>query len=165
MAKYRIKFSIGENNFEIESDDQKWLELKEKEYLERVLSSESQKRKLPEGTGITKKKEGAIPSNLTVQEFYHQYMKPNKITNRPNIAVFFVYYLIKIQKKSDGIKTADIAKLFGDISYPNYNKINKTDILSSAKRRALLNLVNKNWTLTLTGEDFVINLITGKGNE
>jgi hypothetical protein len=77
------------------------------------------------------------------------------------MSVFFIYYLQKIRKK-DRIKTADVAQCFKDISYPNWNNINVTDTLASAKKRALLNYVNKLWSLTTTGEDYILNTIAGK---
>jgi hypothetical protein len=103
----------------------------------------------------------SISPSISVNEFYRQYVKENKITSRPDIAVFMVYFLEKILKK-DEITTGDIAKCFGDISYPNFNKLNMTDILNQGKRKALLNYVNNLWKLTLTGEDFVLNAISGK---
>jgi hypothetical protein len=36
------------------------------------------------------------------------------------------------------------------------------DILNQSKRKALLNSVNSQWSLTITGEDFVLNTMTGK---
>ena len=100
-----------------------------------------------------------IPAQTTLHEFYRTYV--HKIKSRPTMSVFFIYYLQKIRKK-DRIKTADVAQCFKDISYPNWNNINVTDTLASAKKRALLNYVNKLWSLTTTGEDYVLNTIAGK---
>jgi hypothetical protein len=38
-----------------------------------------------------------------------------------------------------------------------------TDVLLKAKKIAFLNYVNKLWSLTTTGEDFVLNNITSEG--
>lgn len=102
-----------------------------------------------------------VPQNLNVNEFYKTYIKPKKITARPDIAVFFVYYLEKILKK-ETVPTADVTQCFADVSYPGYNNLNMTDILNQAKRKALLNNVNKLWSLTITGEDFVLNTLSGE---
>lgn len=158
---YRISFQVGDAKFEIESTDQEWIEKKEKQYLEKIFES-AKKGREPKGMQILPKEEirgTAIPQNLTINEFYQKYIKGKKVTSRPNITVFFVYYLQKILKR-DNIKTQDVTQCFADISYPNYNKLNITDILNQAKRKALLNYVNNIWSLTLTGEDFVLNTIT-----
>jgi len=157
--KYRISFTVGNSTFEIESTDLAWLEAKEKEYLAKVSETLTQRPKLPVGSQSTEAV--VIPQNLTINEFYKTYIKPNKITARPDIAVFLVYYLEKILKK-DAIKTGDVTQCFADVSYPNYNRLNIADILNQGKRKALLNNVNNLWSLTITGEDFVLNTITGE---
>jgi hypothetical protein len=86
-------------------------------------------------------------------------MAGSNVTSRPDMAVFFVYYLSKIEKR-DSIKSSDVLECFANIAYPNYNKINIADILGKAKRKALLNNVKQQWSLTLTGEDFVLGFIT-----
>jgi len=159
-TKYRISFQMGTIKFDIESTDQNWLEAKEKQYLEKYFKEPLLKMEFPGGVPKEEKFVSISPS-ISVNEFYRQYVKENKITSRPDIAVFMVYFLEKILKK-DEITTGDIAKCFGDISYPNFNKLNMTDILNQGKRKALLNYVNNLWKLTLTGEDFVLNAISGK---
>ncbi len=156
---YRISFQVGDFKFEIESTDKEWVESKEKEYLERII----QKGKTISSKKETTKpvKENTIPPNITINEFYKNYIKANNITSRPNIAVLFVYYLQKVIKQNE-IKTQDVTKCFGDIQYPNYNNINITDILRRGKKRALLNYVNDLWSLTMTGEDFILNSITSE---
>jgi hypothetical protein len=154
---YRIAFTIGNVKFELESTDLAWLEAKEKEYLAKLSESraspQSPVQRLPEPT--------PVPQNLTINEFYKTYIRQKKITARPDIAVFFVYYLEKILKK-ETVATADVTQCFADVSYPAYNKLNMTDILNQAKRKALLNNVNKLWSLTITGEDFVLNTLSGE---
>lgn len=155
--KYRIAVKGRDTSFELESTDREWLEKKEKEYLEKFGASQ-QAAFAP----MTKDEAIALPQNLTINEYYKKYIKANNITARPDIAVFFVYYMQKILKR-DALKTGDISQCFADVSYPNYNKLNFTDILNQARKKALLNSVNNLWTLTITGEDFVLNLMTGAG--
>jgi hypothetical protein len=157
---YRISYSLGDARFEIESTDKEWFDKKEKEYLT-MLNQQPPK---PEDSSEIERKIKTnfsmdLNSNLTITEFYRKYLKASKITSRPSMAVFFIYYLSKIAKK-DSIKTQDVSDCFAAISYPGYNKLNMADILSKAKRTALLNNVNNIWSLTITGEDFVLNLIT-----
>lgn len=156
--KYKILVKIGDASFEIESTDIKWLKSKEKEYLE-MLSAKAVEEVPKEQTKEVKAQSPAIPPKMNLNEFYQKYVK--KIKSRTTIAVYFVYYLQKIMKK-DKIQTGDVSTCFQEIGYPNWNRINMTDTLSSAKRRALVNYVNKLWSLTTTGEDYVFNAITGK---
>ena len=155
---YKISVKIGDASFEIETTDLKWLERKEKDYLKK-LSAKAVEEVPEEPTKDVKARSPAVPPKMTLNEFYRKYVQ--KIKSRPTNAVYFVYYLQKIRKK-DKIKTADITNCFGGIGYPNWNKLNMTDILKSAKHRALVNYVNKLWSLTATGEDYVFNAITGK---
>jgi hypothetical protein len=152
---YRISVRIGDSSFEVESTDLTWLESKEKEYLSKLKERPSRPTSQPPQTEPL-----IIPQNLTINEFYKRYIKSNNITSRSDIAVFFVYYLQKILKR-DSIKTADIIQCFADVSYPNYSNLNMADILNKAKKKALLNNVNNLWSLTITGEDFILNTITG----
>lgn len=156
---YRISVKIGDASFEIESTDIKWLKSKEKDYL-KILSAKAVEEVPEEQTEEVKARSPAVPPKMALNEFYRKYIQ--KIKSRPTNAVYFVYYLQKIRKK-DKIKTADVTNCFGEIGYPNWNKLNMTDILKSAKRRALINYVNRLWTLTTTGEDYVFNAIMGKG--
>jgi hypothetical protein len=156
---YRVSYTVGHLSFDIESTDKAWLEIKEKEYLAKLAEAPQQAHgsaTITPGTGQV-----VIPQNLTINEFYKQYIKSKKITSRPDITVFFIYYLEKILKK-DSIKTGDVIQCFADVSYPAYNNINMADILNQSKRKALLNSVNSQWSLTITGEDFVLNTMTGK---
>ncbi len=72
---------------------------------------------------------------------------------------FFIYYLSKIEEKSD-IQSSDVKELFREVGYPGWNKINIPDALRQAKKKAFLNSVGNNWFLTITGEDFVLNTIS-----
>lgn len=155
---YRIYYQLGDSSFEVESTDKEWVDKKEKEYISKFSPQNIKSSRSPADTQKLEKKEILSP-NLTINEFYRNHVKSKDIKSRPEMAVFFIYYLTKISKK-DTIKTADVQQCFADISYPNYNKLNITDILSKAKRKALLNYVNNSWSLTLTGEDYVLNVIT-----
>ena len=155
---YRISFKIGNTGFDLESTDEKWIEKKEKIYLQKTIGRTGEEpvddlgsKERPTTTGIQGK--------ITLIEFYRKYV--HKIKSRPTVTVFLLYYLEKIRKK-DKIRTVDVTNCFKDIGYPNWNKLNVTDILISAKRRALVNYVNKIWSLTTTGEDFVLNMLSGK---
>lgn len=154
--KYRISIRIGNTSFDLESTDLAWLEKKEQEYLAKYGATPEQQQ-----TSTSAGETVLLPRNLTINEFYKKYIRPNNITSRPDIAVFFVYYLQKILTK-DSIRTTDITQCFADVSYPNYNRLNITDILNQAKKKALLNSVNNLWSLTITGEDFVLNNMMGK---
>jgi hypothetical protein len=162
---YRISFKIGEQSFEIESTNLKWLERKEKDYFKRLRGGTTKDAR--EGkveTAVAPKRVLArdmeVP-DLSINEFFRKYIRQRQITSRTTIGVFFVYYLQRVLKNQE-IKTSDVSECFKHVSYPNYNKLNMTDILRRAKRRALLNYVNNLWTLTTTGEDFVYNTIAGK---
>lgn len=156
---YRISHRIGESSFELESTDKAWIDAKEKEYLS-LLSEKPAKqvKSLIKEIPGDEKKESLSP-NLTINEFYRRVLKSSKVTSRPDMAVFFVYYLSEIAKLGS-IKSSDVSQCFADISYPGYNKLNIADILGKAKRKALLNNVNSQWTLTMSGEDYVLNFIT-----
>lgn len=153
---YRIVYKIGNSSFEIESTDKMWFDQKEMEYLEKLKANPSFIPKSKEESFDSRK---IVPQNVTINEFYRNILTQNKIQSRPDIAVFFIYYLAKITKK-DVIKSADIQQCFADISYPNYNKLNFADILNKAKKKAFLNYVNGVWSLTLTGEDYVLSTIS-----
>lgn len=161
--KYKIVVRFDGIGFEVESTDKEWVENKEKEYLEKFYS-----KKIP--TKIETKVDyhlgelKDIQSNVNINEFYNKYIKANKISSRPDIAVFLVFYLQRIQKTSE-IKSGDISSCFRDISYPGWNTLNYTDILNQCKRKGFLNYVNKNWSLTITGEDFVMNTFSGSSEK
>lgn len=159
---YRISVKFGEPGFEIESTNLEWLEKKEQEYFQKF---ESRHPKKIRNVGVETEEKSSVtisqpfPPELTVNEFYRKYV--HTIRSRPVIGVFLIYYLQRILKKED-IKTTDVQQCFKDVAYPNWNKLNVTDILARAKRRALVNYVNKLWSLTTTGEDYVLNAISGK---
>jgi len=153
--KYKIALNKGDIGFEIEGSDKEWVERKEKEYLEKIYS-----KKEPRADIRDKNFEELSPSNLTITEFYRKYVKSNNITSRPDVAVLLIYYLQKILKKNE-IKSGDVSDCFRDISFPKWNTFNYTDILNKNKIKGFLNYVNKNWSLTLTGEDFVMNILAG----
>jgi len=156
--KYRISFKIGNTCIDLESTDVKWLEKKEKIYLQKISSKSEEEPAV--GHGLMEPVEATGKhGKITLNEFYRKHV--HKIKSRPTVAVFMLYYLEKIRKK-EKIRTADVVHCFKDIGYPNWNKLNMTDILTSAKRRALVNYVNKIWSLTTTGEDYVLNMLSGK---
>ena len=155
--RYRISYRQGDSSFEVESSDKEWFDAKEKEYLVKITLSLGE-ASASEKSDLRAKKD-LLSLDLTIQEFYRNHIKLKGIIARPDIAVLFVYYLAKIAKR-DTVKTGDVQQCFADIAYPNYNKINFADILSRGKRKALLNYVNNSWSLTITGEDFVNNIIT-----
>lgn len=154
---YRISFRLADASFEIESTDKTWLHSKEKEYLEKLSPSPQHTRKVaaipPEN------RTSPAVSGATINEFFKKYIKSYNLS-RADISVFFIYYLQRI-RKTDSIKTADVKQCFADVGFPKYNNLNIADILNQAKRKALLNYVNDFWSLTITGEDFVLNLMSG----
>jgi len=157
--KYKISFRIGDASFDLESTDLDWLENKEKDYVTKLLDKGGKIVKPAERNDHLQSTFRS--QKLTIKEFYKNYIKANKITARPDLVVFFVYYLERILKK-EVIKASDVIQCFADISYPNYNKLNVPDLLTQAKRKALLKYVNNFWSLTITGEDFVLNTILDK---
>jgi len=126
---YRILLKIGESSFEIESTDADWIGKKEKEYLDRFFKEGAPKH---QGKRETEPTRQVLPHKMTLNEFYRKYI--SKIKSRSTIAVFFVYYLQKIQNK-EKIKTVDVINCFKEIGYPGWSGLNITDILSGAKRR------------------------------
>ena len=162
---YRISFKIGDSSFEIESTDLQWLKKKEKEYFQKLHTEfpkhkEKLQREGAEKPGATISRDLPTP-DVTINEFFRRYIGQRQIKSRTTIAVFFIYYLQKVLKKG-GINTGDVSDCFRHVSYPNWNKLNVTDILRRARSRALVNYFNNLWSLTTTGEDFVLNTITGK---
>lgn len=155
MENYKIVFRKGDVSFELESSDLNWMNAKEKEYLDHIIHH---KHKAPGSEPVKSSQSLSLGNSLTINEFYKKYVKDKKISSRADIAVFFVYYLEKIEKL-DSISSGDVINCFSKIGYPNYNKLNMTDILNQAQRKALLNNVSKNWSVTITGEDFVLNVI------
>jgi len=161
MEHYKILVSVA--SIEISSHDKDWLEEKEKKYsdaIKHLLSNSEAPIKKDEVKGIDQSpakphKIGKIPIN----EFYRNYIHSKEIKSRPDIVTFFIYYLSKIEEKTD-IQSSDVKELFKEVGYPGWNKINITDALRQAKKKAFLNSVGNNWFITITGEDFVLNAIS-----
>lgn len=160
MEHYKILVSVG--SIEISSHDKDWLEEKEKKYSDAIkhfLSKIEVPTKKEEVKGkeqsTIKPKIGKIPIN----EFYRNYIHSKEIKSRPDIVTFFIYYLSKIEEKTE-IQSSDVKELFREVGYPGWNKINITDALRQAKKKAFLNSVGNNWFITITGEDFVLNTIS-----
>lgn len=162
MEHYKIVVSIG--TIEISSHDKNWVEEKEKKYSDAIrhllsrtdTTAKKEDAKVKESSGQVKPhKVGKIPVN----EFYRTYIHSKDIKSRPDIVTFFIYFLSKIEERTD-IQSSDVKDLFKQVGYPGWNKINITDALRQAKKKAFLNSVGNNWLLTITGEDFVLNTIS-----
>lgn len=93
---------------------------------------------------------------MPINEFYRKYIHDGKVSSRPDIATFFIYYLEKI-KENEEVTSTDVKDCFNKVQYPGWNKINIGDVLNKAKKKAFLNSVGNQWSLTITGEDFVLN--------
>jgi len=158
VSNVTIKVRIGDNELEV-SGPSDYVEKKIKEALEDQKSSLWTSRGVGDESEFVRTSTRGVAPKMTLNEFYRKYV--HKIKSRPTIAVFLLYYLQKIQKK-DRIKTGDVTNSFKEIAYPNWNALNMTDILTSAKRRAFVNYVNKLWSLTTTGEDYILNAMSGK---
>jgi len=100
---YKVNIVRGQMAFTVESQDKGWVEARTKEYLQMLAkwlneaapetqshSRQSTSKSLPRGS-------------MSPNEFYRAYIH-SKITSRPDIATFFVYYLEKIQKKTVSIQ-------------------------------------------------------------
>lgn len=155
---YRLSVNIGEGAFSVESNDKDWVELKQGELAEYIkehlgaIDRDSGRKSVSRGVSVG-------GSSITIQEFYKKYVQPSNKLSRPDLAVLLIYYLEKINGETE-IKTGDVTNAFGSIGYPGYNKINFSDVLLNARKKGFLNYVNSNWTLTLTGEDFVVDRIS-----
>jgi hypothetical protein len=158
---YKVSVSVKDISIDLESHDKEWLEKKISEfkihdYLEgkqTIIAKKEEKTSVQNIDSVSKNK---YSSKV---EFYKNIIKEKKITSRPDIATFFVYYLEKIQKQEQ-VTSSDIKGCFREIGYPNWNGINIADSLGKAKKKAFLNNVNDLWSLTITGEDFVLNTIS-----
>ena len=161
---YKVSITVGDRTVEIESHDKQWLEDKVTE----LRSYVDEQPPSPTTSTTAKDRSAASPidhASLTVPEFYQRYMKPLKLKSRPDLALFFVYYLQRIAGQEE-VKSADVTKCFSEIGYANYNNLNYADILASNRKKGLLNYVNNKWSLTHTGDDYVLNKIsTLKANE
>lgn len=161
MEHFKLAFSFEGKKIVISSHDQSWVEKKEKEYKEeitKILSSIISEPEKVDFTNLNRQEKNIqdINPSISVNEFYRTFLHETKITSRPEIATFFVYYLVRI-KKQEEISPNDIKICFKDSGYPGWNKINISDVLSKAKKKAFLNFHNNQWSLTITGEDYVLN--------
>ena len=163
---------MGNASFELESTDKAWLDDKEKQFiamlekLSKELGVEPVSRSSKYSTTGSKVETGIpmINQTMTANEFYVAYIKANDIKTRPQIALLFVYFLEKVQKKTD-IKTGDVTNCFKEIGYPAWSSINVTDILNQNKKRGHLNFVNSYWSFTTTALDYIANKISSSENE
>jgi hypothetical protein len=165
-SKYKISFNYTDLSFEIESTNLHWIEEKTKSLFEKIetLKNNSLSNTPTKAKNVGNNVDTSAISQLSVTEFYQVYIKKNNISTRTEIALFFIYYLEKVQKKSD-IKTSDVAICFKEIGYPNYSQINFTDVLHQNRKKGLLNNVNGFWSLTITAMDFIFNVITSVEDE
>ena len=163
MEHYKLVISQEGTTIEISSHDKDWVEKKEKEYkkeIESILSTPSvvKKVKHPSERDSTEE-QPIINSSISINEFYRKYIHGGKVKSQPDIATFFIYYFEKIQGNKE-FGPNDIKALFKTVGYPNANKINISDALAKAKKKAFLNNFDNQWTLTITGEDFVLNTMS-----
>lgn len=154
--KYRILVTTASGTIEIESTDANWLEKKQKELI-KLLGDE----RIPEKKNIVQSKSSEIepkkiPSHITINEYYRKYC--NEIKSNTDLAVYFIYYMTWIEKKKD-ITTNHVRELFMKVGIPKANNLNYADMLGRAKKRALVNYISGFWSLTITGEDFILNTI------
>lgn len=123
--------------------------------LLKVLQDKASTANAQSDSKTSKQVETSSVSKISINEFYKNYIS-GKITSRPEIVTFFVYYLSKSTDKKE-FAPAEIKDLFKQVGYPNWNGINISDTLSQSKKRAFLNNYNSLWSLSMTGEDFVLN--------
>jgi hypothetical protein len=153
--------SVGSLSLEIESPDKDWIEAKLKEYRALV---DAIKSKAPEAlteeplSAGLKQTNRTLKPGLSANEFYRQYVE-KRVKSRIELGVFFVYYLTQLSDKKEFTST-EVKDIFRKVGYPNWNKINVPDVLYQAKKRALLNNVGNLWSLSMTGEDFVLSKIS-----
>jgi len=159
MEHYKIE--IGKDSIEISSHDKKWVEEKIDEF-KHVIDHFKKYHEIsltqPIKDEPTTSPKKSITSNMPINEFYRKYIH-SKIKSRPDIATFFIYYLTKVENKNN-VSMGEVKDVFKEVQYPNWNKLNITDILNNAKKKALLNSVNGQWSLTISGEDFILNSIS-----
>ena len=160
---YHIVVENGDKRFEIESTDREWVE-KQKTDLAKSLGIFQPQA--PTRSGSTGKHPKEAPASserlsiakMTINEFYRNYCTGLK--SNTDKAVFFLYFLSQVENKKN-VSTNEIRDLFVAVGIPKANNLNHADILSRAKKRALLNYIDNKWSLTITGEDFVVNKIQG----
>ena len=160
MEHYKLSIAIGDISIEVSSHDKEWTEKKIKELsIEQFIKTKPKDIESIKSKEESKTKESSkIINSMSVAEFFRQYIHQKKITSRPDISTFFVYYLSKI-KKIEQITSTEIKNCYKESGYPSWNNINVPDVLLKAKKKAFLNNVNDLWMLTITGEDFVLNAI------
>lgn len=162
MEHYKLVITNGDISVEISSHEKEWVEKKEKEYIDIFKKTSGQKQISRQTSETTSKERTSLEkkyyTKTPVNEFYRKFIHGQKLS-RPDIATFFVYYLTKVQNE-ESVKASDVKQLFKKIQYPSWNTLNLPDILNKAKRKAFLNSVGNYWTLTITGEDFVLNTLS-----
>ncbi|PJZ45738.1 hypothetical protein [Leptospira brenneri] len=158
MEHYKIQITKGQAQLEISSHDKNWVESKFEEFSNRVYGETTDNDRKKPGDGILRKNQTPT-MKMPINEFYRKFIHEKKISSRPDIATIFVFYLSKYEDKKE-IPAIEIKDLFKDVQYPGWNGINISDVLNKAKRKALLNSVNNSWALTITGEDYVMNLLS-----
>ncbi len=154
--KYRILINNASGTIEIESTDSRWLEKKQKELIKLLNDDKIFEKKITHQNKIAEVETKKIPSHITINEYYRKYCKD--IKTNTDLAVYFIYYLTWIEKKKD-ISTNHVKELFIKVGIPKANSLNYADMLGRAKKRALVNYISGFWSLTITGEDFVLNKI------
>ena len=162
MEHYKLLVSQQGVTIEISSHDKDWVEKKEKEYkkeIEAILITTPVKKITKQSHETSSKEELTISPSITINEFYRKYIHGGKVKSQPDIATFFIYYLEKIQGNKE-FNSNDVKTLFKIVGYPNANNINISDALAKAKKKAFLNNFDNQWSLTITGEDFVLNTMS-----
>jgi hypothetical protein len=154
---YKLSVTRAGVTVSAESQDKEWVEERVQEYLSSAhltpLSG------APEDSSGDQGQPSSVPASMTIPEFFRNYIKPLNLKSRPDLALFFVYYLEKMDGREE-IKTSDAAACFAAVGYANHNKLNYTDILTSNRKKGLLNYVGSQWSLTFTGEDYVLNKLS-----
>ena len=82
---YRISIKAGDINFEIESTDAKWIEAKEKAFLQKI-GKKLGGDEIESQDVLRQPAKANIPPQMTLDEFYRKYV--HKIKSRPTIATF-----------------------------------------------------------------------------
>jgi hypothetical protein len=161
MENYELMLSNANMVIKLSSQDKDWLEEKEKKYkefIEKIISCNPVKEPTPSSSKIKSNivAPSEIVDDITINEYYRKFLHDKKITTLTDIAAYFMYYLTKVRKQ-DIVTPNDVKKLFQEVHYPNWNKINISDVMMRAKKKAFLNSHDNSWSLTITGEDFVLN--------
>lgn len=168
MTEYKIHLSAGGSTFEAASHDKDWVVEQEKKYeslIAKILSQDSPIVNDSQGQKeLVRNSTGQISSKLSVNEFYRKNVMENKISSRPDIATFFIFYLSRTGQKTE-FTANEVKEQFKAVGYPAWNSININDVLNKARQKALLNSVNNQWSLSITGEDFVLNALNQDGSK